>query len=96
MHERLFTFTVEAVTRQMFHKKNNVMVSIILFSAVRCSEDGTGVIFLAEVALGKEHLITRPDGTLTSPPTGYDSVIGKGVTEPGEQRNSWQELATGY
>ena len=40
-------------------------------------------MFLNEVALGKEHHITRDDHTLTSPPKGFDCVIAKGQTEPG-------------
>ena len=40
-------------------------------------------MFLNEVALGKEHHITRDDHTLTTPPKGFDCVIAKGQTEPG-------------
>ena len=40
-------------------------------------------MFLAEVALGKEHGIDRDDWTLTKPPTGYDSIVARGRTEPG-------------
>lgn len=42
-----------------------------------------GIMFLNEVALGKEHHITRDDHTLTCPPKGFDCVIAKGQTEPG-------------
>ncbi|KAM4650918.1 protein mono-ADP-ribosyltransferase PARP3 isoform 1-T3 [Discoglossus pictus] len=41
-----------------------------------------GIMFLNEVALGKEHHITRDDPSLRSPPKGYDSVVARGRTEP--------------
>lgn len=41
-------------------------------------------MFLNEVALGKEHHITRDDSSLTKPPSGFDCVIAKGQTEPGK------------
>ena len=51
---------------------------------VRCSSDGTGIMFLNEAALGKEHHITMDDRTLRAAPKGYDCVVAKGRTEPGE------------
>jgi poly [ADP-ribose] polymerase len=42
----------------------------------------TGVMFLAEVALGKEHSITRDDSSLTKAPAGHDSIVARGHTEP--------------
>ena len=50
---------------------------------MRSAPDGTGIMFLNEAALGKEHHITMDDHTLTAPPPGFDSVIAKGRTEPG-------------
>lgn len=41
-------------------------------------------MFLGEVALGKEYHITMDDPSLKSPPPGFDSVIARGQTEPGE------------
>ncbi|XP_077182003.1 protein mono-ADP-ribosyltransferase PARP3 [Paroedura picta] len=41
-----------------------------------------GVMFLNEVALGKEYRITQDDCSLRKPPDGYDSVLACGVTEP--------------
>ncbi|XP_053152140.1 protein mono-ADP-ribosyltransferase PARP3 isoform X1 [Hemicordylus capensis] len=41
-----------------------------------------GIMFLNEVALGKEYRITRDDPSLRKPPDGYDSVVACGVTEP--------------
>lgn len=42
----------------------------------------TGVMFLVEAALGKEHTITKDDWTLKAPPNGYDSIVARGQTEP--------------
>jgi len=42
----------------------------------------TGIMFLSEVALGKEHHINRDDSSLRKPPAGYDSIIAKGRQEP--------------
>ncbi|XP_015273217.1 PREDICTED: poly [ADP-ribose] polymerase 3 [Gekko japonicus] len=41
-----------------------------------------GIMFLNEVALGKEYRITRDDPSLRKPPDGYDSVVACGTTEP--------------
>ena len=43
----------------------------------------TGIMFLTEVALGKEHHIDRDDSSLRAAPKGYDCVVAKGWTEPG-------------
>ena len=45
---------------------------------------GIGIMFLNEVVLGKENHITVDDSSLVAPPSGYDSVVAKGHTEPGE------------
>jgi len=42
----------------------------------------TGVMFLAEAALGKEHHIWKDDPSLRNPPKGFDSILAKGHTEP--------------
>lgn len=42
----------------------------------------TGVMFLAEAALGREHTITRDDSSLKAPPKGYDCIVARGHTEP--------------
>ncbi|XP_034725886.1 protein mono-ADP-ribosyltransferase PARP3 [Etheostoma cragini] len=42
----------------------------------------TGVMFLSEVALGKEHTITRDDCSLKKAPAGFDSVVARGLVEP--------------
>ena len=43
-----------------------------------------GIMFLNEVALGKEHHILRDDSSLVKPPAGYNSIVARGQTEPGE------------
>lgn len=42
-----------------------------------------GIMFLNEVALGKEYTITQDDCSLRKAPAGYDSVIARGSQEPG-------------
>lgn len=51
-----------------------------------------GIMFLNEVALGKEHHITRDDPSLVRPPPGYDCVIAKGMTEPDPAKDAILEL----
>ena len=48
-----------------------------------CTSKNTGVMFLNEVALGKEFTITKDDGSLRKAPDGYDSVVARGHVEPG-------------
>lgn len=55
-----------------------------LYPTVRSAGDGTGIMFLNEVALGKEHHIIKDNSSLTKPPDGFDSIIAKGHTEPGK------------
>lgn len=45
-----------------------------------------GYMFLGEVALGREHHITNDESSLKQPPPGFDSVIARGHTEPGESQ----------
>lgn len=58
--------------------------SIVRMSAfvVRTSKN-TGVMFLCEVALGKENTITRDNHSLKKAPAGFDSVVARGLVEPG-------------
>lgn len=42
----------------------------------------TGIMFLNEVALGKEHTITVDDSSLRKAPNGFDSVVARGRVEP--------------
>ncbi|KAI7807659.1 protein mono-ADP-ribosyltransferase PARP3 [Triplophysa rosa] len=47
-----------------------------------CPSNKIGIMFLNEVALGKEHTITTDDSSLRKPPAGYDSVVARGQQEP--------------
>ncbi|XP_067685164.1 protein mono-ADP-ribosyltransferase PARP3-like [Haliotis asinina] len=42
----------------------------------------TGIMFLNEVALGKEKHIDRDNSSLVEAPKGFDSIVAKGRTEP--------------
>lgn len=55
-----------------------------LVTTMHCGGHQVGYMFLGEVALGKEYHITMDDPSLKSPPPGFDSVIARGQTEPGE------------
>lgn len=50
---------------------------------VRCT-GSTGIMLLNEIALGKEHEITKDDPSLRKAPQGFDCVVAKGRTEPGK------------
>jgi len=53
--------------------------------------DGVGVMLLNEVALGKEHHITKDDSSLIKAPNGYDSVVAQGRTEPDPMKDiKWE------
>jgi poly [ADP-ribose] polymerase len=39
-------------------------------------------VIALEVALGKEHSITRDDSSLKVAPKGFDSIVARGVVEP--------------
>lgn len=80
--------------------KNNNLFSFFLFSlllSVSCSPSppalvvqcagNTGIMFLAEGALGKEHSITVDDSRLVAPPKGFDSIIARGNTEPDPKKD---------
>ncbi|XP_061075682.1 protein mono-ADP-ribosyltransferase PARP3 [Conger conger] len=61
----------------------------IYFASENCKSAGyvstsnrTGVMFLNEVALGKEHTITKDDSSLRKAPKGCDSVVARGKMEP--------------
>ncbi|KAM9814110.1 protein mono-ADP-ribosyltransferase PARP3 [Neosynchiropus ocellatus] len=47
-----------------------------------CTSKNTGVMFLSEVALGKEHTITKDNSSLKKAPNGYNSVVARGTQEP--------------
>ena len=60
-----------------------------LLSPVRTTANNIGIMFLNEVALGKEYHITMDDSSLTTAPKGYDCVVAKGRTEPGDCMESY-------
>ncbi|XP_067417268.1 protein mono-ADP-ribosyltransferase PARP3 [Emydura macquarii macquarii] len=49
---------------------------------VSCTSKQIGIMFLNEVALGREYRITQDDPSLRKAPQDYDSVIACGRTEP--------------
>ncbi|BFZ09137.1 hypothetical protein BsWGS_12176 [Bradybaena similaris] len=49
---------------------------------------GKGIMFLNEVALGKQYKITKDDASLVEAPRGYDSVLACGRTEPDEKNDT--------
>lgn len=51
-------------------------------SYVSCTNQNIGFMFLTEVAIGKQHVITADDSSLKKAPNGYDSVLAKGRLEP--------------
>ncbi|MEK6233404.1 MAG: WGR domain-containing protein [Planctomycetales bacterium] len=42
----------------------------------------TGVMFLAEAALGREHTITQDNWKLKAAPSGHECIVARGQTEP--------------
>ncbi|XP_066284535.1 protein mono-ADP-ribosyltransferase PARP3-like isoform X1 [Branchiostoma lanceolatum] len=59
---------------------------------VGCASDNVGIMFLNEVALGKEKRITRDDSSLTKAPAGFDSVVAVGRREPDPKKNTSMKL----
>uniref|UniRef100_A0A8D0G559 Poly [ADP-ribose] polymerase n=1 Tax=Sphenodon punctatus TaxID=8508 RepID=A0A8D0G559_SPHPU len=49
---------------------------------VGLTSKNVGIMFLNEVALGREHRITQDNPSLRTPPAGYNSVVACGATEP--------------
>uniref|UniRef100_A0A8C6U288 Poly [ADP-ribose] polymerase n=1 Tax=Neogobius melanostomus TaxID=47308 RepID=A0A8C6U288_9GOBI len=83
--------------RLLWHGTNIAVVAAILKSVGRgiyfASENAksagyvgtsknTGIMFLNEVALGKEKNITADDSSLKKAPNGFDSVVARGRVEP--------------
>ncbi|XP_013015016.1 protein mono-ADP-ribosyltransferase PARP3 isoform X2 [Cavia porcellus] len=61
-------------------------------TATHCGDHKVGYMFLSEVALGKEHHITKDDPSLMCPPLGFDSVIAQGRREPDPSQDIELEL----
>jgi len=55
---------------------------------VGTTSDNVGFMFLNEVVLGKQHIITKDDSSLRVAPPGYDSIIAKGWTEPDPSKDT--------
>ncbi|KAI4553762.1 hypothetical protein MJT46_015942 [Ovis ammon polii x Ovis aries] len=51
-------------------------------TGMSCGAHCVGYMFLGEVALGREYQITVDKPSLKQPPSGFDSVIARGHTEP--------------
>ncbi|KAL5015107.1 hypothetical protein ScPMuIL_009377 [Solemya velum] len=47
-----------------------------------------GIMFLNEVALGKEYNIGQSSGSQTKAPSGYDSIVARGHQEPDPSKNT--------
>ncbi|XP_053492698.1 protein mono-ADP-ribosyltransferase PARP3 isoform X1 [Ictalurus furcatus] len=58
---------------------------------VRTSKN-IGIMFLNEVALGKEYTITRDDPSLRKAPNGHDSVVARGRQEPDPSKDVFIQL----
>ena len=53
-------------------------------------------MFLAEAALGREHTITRDNGSLRAAPKGFDCIVARGHTEPDPAHDvEWQAFSPG-
>uniref|UniRef100_A0A671UHW0 Poly [ADP-ribose] polymerase n=1 Tax=Sparus aurata TaxID=8175 RepID=A0A671UHW0_SPAAU len=52
----------------------------------------TGVMFLNEVALGKEKTITKDNSSLKKAPAGFDSVVARGTVEPDPSKDTFITL----
>ncbi|XP_006169402.1 protein mono-ADP-ribosyltransferase PARP3 [Tupaia chinensis] len=61
-------------------------------TGMSCGAHHIGYMFLSEVALGKEYHITVDEPSLTCPPTGFNSVIARGHTEPDPTHDTELEL----
>ncbi|XP_072026279.1 LOW QUALITY PROTEIN: protein mono-ADP-ribosyltransferase PARP3-like [Amphiura filiformis] len=59
---------------------------------VGCTNNGTGIMFLNEVALGKEHHIKMDNGSLRAAPKGFDCIIAKGRTEPDPKQDTTMKI----
>ena len=59
-------------------------------TGMSCGAHCVGYMFLGEVALGREYQITVDKPSLKQPPSGFDSVIARGHTEPGESQEAGQ------
>ncbi|XP_060984450.1 protein mono-ADP-ribosyltransferase PARP3 isoform X2 [Dama dama] len=61
-------------------------------TGMSCGAHRIGYMFLGEVALGREYHITVDEPSLKQPPSGFDSVIARGHTEPDPTQDTELEL----
>lgn len=61
-------------------------------TGMSCGAHCVGYMFLGEVALGREYQITVDKPSLKQPPSGFDSVIARGHTEPDPTQDTELEL----
>nr|XP_020729878.1 poly [ADP-ribose] polymerase 3 [Odocoileus virginianus texanus]XP_020729879.1 poly [ADP-ribose] polymerase 3 [Odocoileus virginianus texanus]XP_020729880.1 poly [ADP-ribose] polymerase 3 [Odocoileus virginianus texanus]XP_020729881.1 poly [ADP-ribose] polymerase 3 [Odocoileus virginianus texanus]XP_020729882.1 poly [ADP-ribose] polymerase 3 [Odocoileus virginianus texanus] len=61
-------------------------------TGMSCGAHHIGYMFLGEVALGREYHITIDEPSLKQPPSGFDSVIARGHTEPDPTQDTELEL----
>uniref|UniRef100_UPI0035902B8E protein mono-ADP-ribosyltransferase PARP3 isoform X1 n=2 Tax=Myxine glutinosa TaxID=7769 RepID=UPI0035902B8E len=59
---------------------------------VGCTSDRLGLMFLGEVALGKEQHIMQGDSSLKKAPNGFDSIVARGRTEPDPKQDTVLKL----
>ncbi|XP_014344157.1 protein mono-ADP-ribosyltransferase PARP3 [Latimeria chalumnae] len=55
---------------------------------VGTTSNSIGIMFLGEVALGKEYHITTDDSSLRAAPPGYNCVVARGCTEPDPSKDT--------
>ncbi|CAL8335429.1 unnamed protein product [Lota lota] len=53
-----------------------------------CTSQNTGIMFLNEVALGKEFTLTADNSSLRKAPDGFDSVVARGQVEPDPSKDT--------
>ncbi len=70
-------------TQRLILFGNMVDITNLVFVFSVHPSNNIGIMFLNEVALGKEYTITQDDCSLRKAPAGYDSVVARGSEEPG-------------
>lgn len=72
-----------------------IFLNFFIVFAVHPSNN-IGIMFLNEVALGKEHTITQDDSSLRKAPAGYDSVVARGTQEPGFSKYNQKSILISF
>ena len=81
--------TITSMWKSLFSTR--LKYSLLLCSSTVSTAGRTGIMFLNEVALGKEHTITNDDWRLTKAPSGYDCIVARGRTEPSKSLSFFLE-----